>query len=268
MQIRAIDTSNEGLQNVLYLLNKAFNKNWDYKYINWLYNENPDGKVFGFNAFKDDRLIAHYATIPIKAEVFGSEECGLLSLNTATHPDHMGKGLFTTLANETYRAAQQAGYQFVVGVANSNSTPGFLKRLDFEHVCSLEAMIGWGSLAENKLEQDFIPIRCESKKHWRLRNPYGKYFTNGGAVYSRTDNRHVSVVLSLNEERSLPEQKKEFTLLLGTNDNLINRKGIFFRLPNSLKPSPLNLIHLDLSGTNRSLIGKKVNFGLFDFDAY
>ena len=64
------------------------------EYIDWLYSCNPDGKVVGFDARDGDRLAAHYVCIPARAQVGDEEVRVLLSLNTATHPDYQGKGLF------------------------------------------------------------------------------------------------------------------------------------------------------------------------------
>src|SRR5262245_10816784 len=86
--------------------------------LGWQYRDNPDGQVVGFNAWLDAVLAAHYVTIPLVARVNGKEEKGLLSLNTATHAVHQGKGLFTKLANATYDLGRSMGYGFVIGVAN------------------------------------------------------------------------------------------------------------------------------------------------------
>ncbi|MFZ1687776.1 MAG: GNAT family N-acetyltransferase, partial [Flavobacteriales bacterium] len=115
--------------------------------VRWQYRENPDGEAVGFNAWNGTELAAHYVTIPLLARVNDKEERGLLSLNTATHPSHQGKGLFTKLANATYEAAATQGFGFVIGVANANSTHGFTKKLGFQLVSPLCAMIGCGPLA-------------------------------------------------------------------------------------------------------------------------
>ena len=67
------------------LLSKSFqNFNPSISYLNWLYFENPRGRVCGFDAYDGETLVAHYACIPIKIEGFRLNS--LLSLNTATHP--------------------------------------------------------------------------------------------------------------------------------------------------------------------------------------
>ena len=62
----------------------------------WRYGANPLGQVVGTDAFVGDDLAAHYATCPAPISVGGRGVKALLSLNTATHPDHQGRGLFTS----------------------------------------------------------------------------------------------------------------------------------------------------------------------------
>jgi GNAT superfamily N-acetyltransferase len=75
------------------------------EYLDWLYFQNPRGSVFGFDAYDGDLLVAHYACIPIKINAF--RQNSLLSLNTATHPDYQGRGLFRLLANKTFESAAE-----------------------------------------------------------------------------------------------------------------------------------------------------------------
>ena len=131
------------------LLKKTFpvTKRYNDKYLSWLYCDNPDGHAIGFNSYYKDSIGAHYATIPIEAEIYGRAEKGLLSLNTATHIEHRGKGLFTKLANHTYVSAKDQNYKFIVGVANANSTNGFIKKHGFQLVGPLKAKIGIGPIS-------------------------------------------------------------------------------------------------------------------------
>src|SRR5437016_3089868 len=67
-------------------------------FLDWQYYQNPQGNVVGYDAYLGDQLAAHYVTIPVLFLYEGKEVKGLLSLNTATHEKHQGKGLFTKLA--------------------------------------------------------------------------------------------------------------------------------------------------------------------------
>src|SRR3954466_9062440 len=105
----------------------------------WRYRDNPAGQVIGADAWDGERLAAHYVACPLEARIDGQVVKGLVSLNTATHPDYQGRGLFTKLAEAAYALGAEAGYRFVIGVATANSTPGFLRRLAFRDVGRLQA---------------------------------------------------------------------------------------------------------------------------------
>jgi GNAT superfamily N-acetyltransferase len=103
-------------------------------YLQWQYGDNPDGQVIGFDAFLGDELAAHYAIIPRRYRLGSTVYTAALSVNTATHPKHQGRKLFTRLAEATYAEAAALGVEFVVGAANANSVPGFTRKLGFANL--------------------------------------------------------------------------------------------------------------------------------------
>ena len=120
------------------------------QFLEWEYKNNPNGNIVGYNAYYGDKLAAHYVTQPVRVLIEGKVRKVLLSLNTATHPEHQGKKLFTSLAEKTYELAYKEGYDFVYGVANANSTPGFINKLGFQLVAPLVARIGMGQIKKNE----------------------------------------------------------------------------------------------------------------------
>jgi GNAT superfamily N-acetyltransferase len=110
-------------------------------YLDWLYVSSPFGSVIEANSDDRSGRAAHYALVPIDMVENGNDVRGALSLNTAVHPRARGRGAFTDLAASAYEAAREAGVECVVGVANENSTHGFVKRLGFELVSSLPATV-------------------------------------------------------------------------------------------------------------------------------
>lgn len=80
---------------------------------------------------------AYYGVFPCAAR-FGADEVSCAqSGDTMTHPDHRGKGLFITLALQSYELARQSGIQFVFGFPSPPSYPGFAKKLDWKFPCSM-----------------------------------------------------------------------------------------------------------------------------------
>ena len=245
--------------------------------LRWQYRDNPDGQVVGFNAWQGDELAAHYVTIPFQAKVNGKQEKGLLSLNTATRQAHQGKGLFTKLANATYALGAEQGFGFVIGVANANSTHGFTKKLGFQLVSPLRAMIGVGPLPfrQSSAEIQYEQNRSKEAFSWRLAHPC--------YVYKKAKGKHVDMILSertqfgcryvLHASRNL-SLVKSIPLInapvrkvwIGLDPGMNWRGSCYMNIPMRFRPSPLNLIFKDLSGQGRTLDADRVRFHAMDFD--
>ncbi|HEY2715548.1 MAG TPA: hypothetical protein VGI73_04930 [Solirubrobacterales bacterium] len=111
------------------------------EYLHWLYEESPFGPVIEANLDDEQGRAGHYAAVPIALVSDGVECRGALSLNTAVDERARGGGVFVRLASEAIERAEGQGVTMIVGVANANSTPGFLKRLSFELVGPLPATV-------------------------------------------------------------------------------------------------------------------------------
>jgi GNAT superfamily N-acetyltransferase len=249
---------------------------YEREYLRWLYADNPWGQAVGFNAYAGDELAAHYATIPVEATLDGGRAKGLLSLNTATHPSHQGKGLFTRLAEATYARAHELGYEFVVGVANANSTPGFARKLGFQLVAPLDVLVGVGRLAASGGDDvGFALAWTEPALRWRLRRPGARYAATAdepATVYAHAHKLGILAYMtqaprSLAAELPRPRWTQPLRMWIGLDPRL-RRRGVLAPLPDRLKPSPLNLIFRDLAGKQRRLDRDTTRFTLLDFDAY
>ena len=143
------------------------------EYLEWLYYRNPDGDVIAVNAFWEGNVVGHYALIPY---------CGVsnfkyaLSINTATHPDHTGKGLFTNLAKKTYKLAyEKYSYSQFLGVANANSIHGFISKLGFQKLGNVNVVI---KRTQSLKEHDLEALNTCNNFTWRLENPNVKYWVS------------------------------------------------------------------------------------------
>ncbi len=253
------------------------------EFVEWEYIKNPIGSAVGFNAYHEDQLSAHYATIPMLAKMEGVEIKGLLSLNTSTHPKHQGQGLFTRLANETYLYAKELGYKFIIGVANSNSTPGFLRKLGFDLIQPLDVRAGFSCYRFKKKVSDY---RYQSSwgtesLQWRLSNPRHKYnsIAKDGKTYilSTGGKPFLKVLIAdfQSQELNGVHLKQESfikrtypKLWLGIDSNIDWENTPTIRLPDKMKPSPLNLIFKDLTDGNITISPDSLKFNSLDFDAF
>ncbi|NDC37546.1 MAG: GNAT family N-acetyltransferase [Proteobacteria bacterium] len=261
------------------LLSEVFGNGglWTVPSLQWLYRDNPMGSVVGFDAFLDNQLAAHYVTVPVAARSGSKKLKGLLSLNTATHPQHTGKGLFTKLAEQTYTRAAEQGFAFVIGVANQNSTPGFTRKLGFELVAPLEARIGITHRPAqlNRDQYEFVLLKSEEFLKWRLAKPGRQYrlarMGQRHLVYAPSGYPGIDVLMTSNDQSAtlpdLPLGRPLLKLSLGI-DTLASSKGLSIDIPMFLRPSPLNLIFKSLHTDTKSIIGAKLLFETIDFDAY
>lgn len=277
-QIQPAQTSPEALSAYSGLLSDVFGPGPKFtpQALAWRYRDNPAGPVVGADAWAGETLAAHYVACPLRATVEGQSLKGLLSLNTATHPDFQGQGLFTRLARDTYDQGSEHGFDFVIGVANAQSTPGFLGRLGFQHVGRLEA----GLLA--RAPRRFAPAELQfsgtwdaATLAWRLASPSAAYKTvrrgDLTAVYADTHLPGVRCVGFLEPEAAEARRSAPMglTLFLGLDPRIpLGRLG-FAPLPDRFRPSPLNLIYRPLSArAPRSLDPRATAISFLDFDPY
>lgn len=253
-------------------------------YLGWLYRENPLGLVVGSDAWVGDELAAHYVCIPVLANVEGRNCRGLLSLNTVTNPKYQGKGLFTKLAQHTFEAAANSGFEFVYGVANANSTPGFLKKLGFQLVSPLQAKIGFGNpvrlnMANGGLRTASFQRTWDSTAlNWRIRNPSNPcqltFNSRTALISARTPYPLIQAVASVDLGHNLLQMKSAHAarlalgLYLGLTKAGENLSAWYLSIPEKLKPSPLNLIYKSLGNTPRLIDPRNTSISYLDFDAY
>ncbi len=255
------------------------------EYLTWLYRDNPSGQVEGYDAFCNGELAAHYACIPCECYLDGKVVSALLSLNTATHPTYQGKGLFTQLAERTFQSATDDGYCCVYGVANANSTPGFIRKLNFQLVSPLDAKLGFGplridSLGAMRLAQ-FRRVWDAQAIKWRCSNPanriIAKYNDSEVTLYAKTGIPSVRTIAKLPIEGEIGikevtiDSEKGLSLVnvfLGLKPKDSGIYGMYMDIPNVFKPSPLHLIYRPLSVSLQKLDRDSISLSFFDFDAY
>ena len=249
----------------------------DAGYLEWLYCANPAGPAVGFDAWSGDRLAAHYACIPVDAFVAGASARLALSLNTATHPDFQGRGLFTRLAQCTYDAAAASGLAAVYGVANANSTPGFVKKLGFTLVRPLDALVGLGSLPSCHSGAVQFARRWTSESlAWRVSSPARPYrlVRHDGGVAAEAPAGYPGLKAwdeldtGAASMGSLQRPTHALKLHLGLRPADAVRRGAWMEIPKRLRPSPLNLIYRPLLAGQSVPAADAIRLGQLDFDAF
>lgn len=251
------------------------------EYLQWLYAENPAGRVVGFDAYDGDRLAAHYVCVPADIDLHGKRARALLSLNTATDPDYQGKGLFTRLASMTYDLGAADGFSCVFGVANANSTPGFIRKLGFLLVAPLEARLGVGSLAPNWQRvagtTAFRRVWDAKLLDWRLKNPanpvrhlvgrHGTHCLSAATTYPLI-RAYAEIRSDIDSVAPSRGGSGPLRLFLGMFPDGACSYGTYVRIPNRLRASPLNFIFRSFAQIRDAPVAEEVLFSFLDFDAY
>ena len=249
-------------------------------YLKWLYVDNPDGAVVGFDAFDGDIHAAHYACIPTRISMTGLQRKSLLSLNTACHPKYQKRGLFTELANRTYEAGLDEGFSCVYGVANSNSIGGFVRKLSFQNICQLDVVVGTGSLfqvnnpANNQV--GFRRIWSNDVINWRINNPVNMVTVtkkpNKTEYSARALPFGICRVISEAETACAETVKhRHFSplkLFIGKIPTSYAFNKSYFPVPKILWPSPLHFIFRNLDNDCPSINEEDIYLDFLDFDAY
>lgn len=136
-----LTASNLGDLAVIYA--SAFGKETSVDYLRQKFDTSAFGHAHvGFLAYAEGGGPAgFYGVFPCMVSYNGRSYLCAQSGHTMTHRDHQGKGLFTTLAQRTYDLCRELGIHLVFGFPNRNSYPGFVRKLDWEHVNDLHAYV-------------------------------------------------------------------------------------------------------------------------------
>jgi len=213
-------------EQIFELFEKSFGKMIDDKLWEWAYIDNPNGNPIVSLYFDNDKLIGHYAVIPMTFRYKEKSIKGLLSMTTMVEKSYRKYGVFVEQASEVYELAKELGYKFVCGFPNKKSAPGFKKRLNwtlqedffvaqltYDELLKLKKR-GW----ENSI---FFDIYEKENFDWRLNKPGQKYFMKGKNILKKYDSLFDIVFHCY--DFSMLDKDKKYNLL--TNEqNYIEKK--------------------------------------------
>ena len=129
------------------------------RWWNWAYKDNPAGQGRMWLAEHDGKIIGQYAIIPMELKVGDNIILGSLSLDTMTHPDCRHQKIFETLANKVYADAAKDGIHVVYGFPNNFSYPGFIRKLRWFDVGTVQVMLkplNWRNAVGLKVRGKFL----------------------------------------------------------------------------------------------------------------
>jgi hypothetical protein len=170
---------------------RALGEVWD-----WAYLRNPSGDPIVTLCYDNGNLVGHYAIVPMPLSNEELTKRSYISMTTMVAESHRKFGLFTKMATENYAHARQSGVDFVFGFPNSDSTPGFGKRLNWtlpesDYVVTLDKSAVLHLVADGKLDKRAhlsLDLTIPALREWRLSRPGANYSYDNGIAYKRLGN--------------------------------------------------------------------------------
>lgn len=93
----------------------------------WKHRENAYGRSPGWVAVADGHVVGFRTFLRWEFERGGDVVRAVRAVDTATHPDHQGRGIFRRLTLQALDDLQREGVDFVFNTPNEQSRPGYLK---------------------------------------------------------------------------------------------------------------------------------------------
>ena len=131
-EVRIIDYQNRGMR-------PEDRRSLDYWH--WEYAHNPTGIKTIWIAEDNDLLVGHYALMPLGMKVGSRILPGAQSVDTFTHHNYRRLGIFVALATKVYDLAGNNGISVLYGFPSIAAYHGFVKRLQWIKVSSIDIML-------------------------------------------------------------------------------------------------------------------------------
>lgn len=152
----------------------------------WKHIENPFGESPVLLAEEGDLLVGVRAFMQWRFSKDGKEYKALRAVDTATHPDHRGKGIFKKLTLALIDKVKDEGFDFIFNTPNEQSKPGYLK-MGWKELGRLPVRVKpflFSSRSSNVIADYSVDIsNCQAdqkvKDYWQWRyadNPLADYY--------------------------------------------------------------------------------------------
>lgn len=258
---------------------KKYPLNKNYQYFDWLYKKNPSGEFIGIDAFDTERglEIGQVGGVPYIFNYLGTHIKILQSINVCVDKNYRGQKLFKKMASKLELYAKEQNYSLIIAIANAQATPAWINSISMKFLSKLDVFLTYNLSEIEKLNisnEIFRSLWDDKLINWRRSNPSNPAKVIKGhkiklisssvlsifKVFSFLENKNFSINYDSNEMFILPN------LFLGLLPQKI--KSLHFKIPEIIKPSPLNFLYKDISQKNINLTKENCYFTYLDFDAY
>src|SRR4029077_13661343 len=97
------------------------------EFFDWKHRENPFGESPGWVAVDGTRVVGFRTFLRWELEDgAGATRTAVRAVDTATHPDYQGRGIFRALTLLAVEEMTAEGVEFVFNTPNDKSRPGYL----------------------------------------------------------------------------------------------------------------------------------------------
>ncbi len=107
----------------------------------WRYFGSPEGACPAVVALDGETVAGFYTVWPARVRLGQEVVLAGQSMDTMTHPDYQGRGIFIRLAKACYDLAASRGYELLYGFPNPANYPGFVRRLNWDHTGNIRHWI-------------------------------------------------------------------------------------------------------------------------------
>ena len=251
----------------------------DYNYFTWLYKNNPIGSFIGIDAFDTDKNIeiGQVGGIPYNFNYQGKTIKVLQSINVCVDKRYRGQKLFKEMSSRLEHYAKELNYSFIIAIANSLATPAWMNSISMKFLRKLDVFLTYNLSEFEHMtfdEKIFRSIWDEKLINWRINNPFNEVKIISGnkikflspsvfsifKVFSFLENNDYSINYNKDEKKIIPN------LFIGLLPE--KTKSLHFKIPEIIKPSPLNFLYKDISQKRLNLTKENCYFTYLDFDAY
>ena len=258
---------------------KKYPLNKNYQYFDWLYKKNPSGEFIGIDAFDTERglEIGQVGGVPYIFNYLGTHIKILQSINVCVDKNYRGQKLFKKMASKLELYAKEQNYSLIIAIANAQATPAWINSISMKFLSKLDVFLTYNLSEIEKLNisnEIFRSLWDDKLINWRRSNPSNPAKVIKGhkiklisssvlsifKVFSFLENKNFSINYDSNEMIILPN------LFLGLLPQKI--KSLHFKIPEIIKPSPLNFLYKDISQKKLNLTKDNCYFTYLDFDAY
>lgn len=157
---------------------------WRYKHV-----DNPFGKSLVLLAIDDGSIIGVRAFMKWQWKKKDRTFFCFRAVDTATHPNHQGKGVFKKLTMEAIQRAKLAKHHFIFNTPNQQSLPGYLKmKWEIVDKIKVHLYLSFPKKISGKINTDKINlVETEIKDlcdlYNRQNNLQGKFYTPKNVDY-------------------------------------------------------------------------------------